>query len=50
MPNEAGARDDTSFTTKVISEAFSHLDPQTQLQAALIAARLLSLTCTQVDG
>ena len=37
MPNEAGARDDTSFTTKVISEALSHLDPQTRLQAALLA-------------
>ena len=49
VPNEAGARDDTSFTTKVISEALSHLDPQTRLQAALLATRFLSLTCTHVD-
>lgn len=48
-PNEAGALDDTSFTTKVISEALSHLDPQTRLQAALLATRFLSLTCTHVD-
>ena len=47
-PNEAGARDDTSFTTKVISEALS-LIWILKRGSRQLYLRFLSLTCTHVD-